>query len=404
MPDSGAVFERPPYALSTPPSPRPTTQSRLASVFAVRMAASHGLATFLVWVAFTAGSPATGVWVLAARALSSLAVPLVVGHVHDRGAIGPWLKVAAVVEAVAAASIAWFGWGEASPTVMVALSLLLGATSSLFDTLVHPLILAARPGRLRAHVLVGLSYDVAKVIGSSAVLALMVVWESPWPVMVVSLLALSGWRLTAPSVVREMADESDRATTGAADGAPRGATWRSLPLGPVVALTVVALLPGQMGVLQVVAADGSFFRYALLGTAFALGAVTGNLALQRVDVTHRGVTVAYLLCAASMLVSMIAPVLAFALYGVAMASYYQLTRALVVETADATAHGRLSAVMTSSSRVAGVIGSVVAAMLVHSPTVLHVAAAVVALVAAWLVRLGRAESPAELPTALATAR
>ena len=78
----------------------------IATLFGARMAASHGLNIFLVWLAFTQQSHAAAAWVLVVRALSALAVPMVVGHLHDRGSIAPWLRAAAVVEAGAAASIA----------------------------------------------------------------------------------------------------------------------------------------------------------------------------------------------------------------------------------------------------------------------------------------------------------
>ena len=364
---------------------RRPTQARLATVFAARMAASHGLNTFLVWVAFTSHSVSTAGWVLVARAVAALAVPLAVGHLHDRGALQPWLRAASVVEALAAVSLAWFGWNGASSSAMVALSLLLGSTSSLFDTIVHPVLLAARPGRLRAHVMVGLSYDVAKVVGSSAVLALIVAWNSPWPVMAVSLLALAGWRL-------HVSDAPVPPVTGAPPAAPAAgsgfgadtavALWRAMPIGPVVALAVVALLPGQAGVLQVVLAEGSFRGYAALGTSFAVGAVLGNLLLQRVVVRRRAVAVAYAVCALAMVGALLAPLAAFALYGATMASYFQLTRVIVVESSAPEARGRVSAVMTAVVKVSSIAGSVVATAMVRHGTALFVAAAAVAVLAA----------------------
>lgn len=365
------------------------TQVRLATVFAARMAASHGLNTFLVWVAFTSHSVSTAGWVLVARAVAALAVPLAVGHLHDSGALRPWLRAASVVEALAAASLAWFGWSGASGVAMVALSLLLGSTSSLFDTIVHPMLLAASPGRLRPHVLVGLAYDVAKVVGSSVVLALIVAWNSPWPVMGVSVLALAGWRLDAgdeaeSSAAPGVAEATSRGPTApsATDGGSTIALWRAMPIGPVAALAVVALLPGQAGVLQVALAEGSFRWYAALGTSFALGAVAGNLLLQRVVVRRRAVAVAYVVCAVSMVGALVAPLVAFALYGATMASYYQLTRVIVVESSPPAARGRVSAAMTAVVKVASIGGSVLAAALVHHGRALFLAAAAVAVVAA----------------------
>ena len=360
------------------------TQIRLATVFAARMAASHGLNTFLVWVAFTSHSVSTAGWVLVARAVAALAVPLAVGHLHDRGSLRPWLRGASVVEALAAASLAWFGWSGASGAAMVALSLLLGSTSSLFDTIVHPMLLTARPSRLHAHVLVGLSYDVAKVIGSSAVLALIVAWNSPWPVMGVSLLALAGWRLQGgDGSTASPAASASSTSDGRGFGADATvALWRAMPLGPVVALAVVALLPGQAGVLQVVLADGSFRGYAALGTSFAVGAVLGNLLLQRVVVRRRAVAVAYAVCALSMVGALLLPLVAFALYGATMASYYQLTRVIVVESSAPEARGRVSAAMTAVVKVASIGGSVIATAMVHHGRALFLAAASVALLAA----------------------
>ena len=84
------------------PAAQHRSQTYFASVFAARMASSHALNTYLVWLAFTSKSVSTAGWVLVARAVSALVVPAVVGHVHDRGRIGPWLRVCAVVEAVGA--------------------------------------------------------------------------------------------------------------------------------------------------------------------------------------------------------------------------------------------------------------------------------------------------------------
>lgn len=358
------------------------TQIRLASVFAARMAASHGLNTFLVWVAFTSHSVSTAGWVLVARAVAALVVPLAVGHLHDRGSLRPWLRGASVAEALAAASLAWFGWNGTSGAAMVALSLLLGSTSSLFDTIVHPMLLTARPGRLKAHVLVGLSYDMAKVVGSSAVLALIVTWNSPWPVMGVSLLALAGWRLQGGDDPTASSKAPSSSVAGGFGADATVALWQEMPLGPVVALAVVALLPGQAGVLQVVLAEGSFRWYAALGTSFAVGAVLGNLLLQRVVVRRRAVAVAYVMCALSMVGALLVPFAAFALYGATMASYFQLTRVIVVESSAPEARGRVSAAMTAVVKVASIGGSVIATAMVHHATALFVAAASVALVAA----------------------
>jgi len=404
-------------------------QSRLAAIFAVRMASSHGLAMFLIWLAFERESAATAGWVLVVRAVASLVVPLAVGHLHDQGRLGPWLKVCAVIEAVGAMVLAWVGWNGGSAVVMITLSVLLGATQSLFDTILHPMLLAARPGRWRTHVLVGLSYDVAKVVGSSVVLALFVVWESPIPVMVVSLLALAGWRLRLAPVGEAAMDEAavgeaphgeapagecaestagDDAVVAPAESAAaveaehlapvaRGdrARWRSMPFGPVAALGVVALLPGQAAVLQVAAADDSFARFAVLGTSFALGAIGGNLWLQRVVVRRRGIGLAYLLTAFSVAWAMVEPVSAFALYGTSMTCYYQLTRVIVVEAAEPAERGRVSAAMTAVSKVCGVGGSVVAAAAaaVDHPAILHLGGGAIALVASAAVGLGGRRSP-----------
>ena len=362
------------------------------------MAASHGLAMFLIWLAFERESAATAGWVLVVRAVASLVVPLAVGHLHDQGRLGPWLKVCAVIEAVGAMVLAWVGWNGGSAAVMITLSVLLGATQSLFDTVLHPMLLAATPSRWRSHVLVGLSYDVAKVIGSSVVLALFVVWESPIPVMAVSLLALAGWRLRVvphpagdvgvePPVIR-----SDRVGEGAGSGDDHRPGWRTMPVGPVAALGIVALLPGQVAVVQVAAADDSFTGFAVLGTAFAVGAIAGNLALQRLVTSRSAIAAAYVLTATALVWSLIEPVSAFALYGLSIAGYYQLSRVVVVEAAAPEVRGRVSATMTAVSKVSGVVGSVVAAALVDHPIGLASGGAVVALGAAMTVgRSGRRE-------------
>lgn len=353
---------------------RQPTQAQVAAVFAARMAASHGLATYLVWLAFTSQSAATAGWVLVARAVAALIVPLVVGHVHDRGSVGPWLRSCAVIEAAAAMNLAWMGWSGASGGWMIALSLIIGSTTALFDTVAFPLLLGARPSRLRPHVLVGLAYDVAKVLGSSVVLAMLVVWDSPVPVMAVSVLALAGWWL----------QPADGDRTEDADGA-LASPWRSMPLAPVVALSIVSVLTTQVSVFQVVAADDSFRRYALLGTAFAVGAVSGNLVLQRVHVTPRAVSASYLVAAFSTLLSMVAPLPAMVVYGAAMAGYYQLTRVLVVEASPPEARGRVAAAMTAITKFIAVGGSALGAALVTHRSTLYLTSTAIAVVAAAVV-------------------
>ena len=359
------------------------TQVRVASVFSVRMAASHALNTYLVWLAFTSKSASTAGWVLVARALSALVVPMAVGRVHDRGSLAPWLRLCAVVEAVGAVTLAWVGWHGAASVVMVGISLALGATSSLFDTAVYPLLLEGEPGRLRPHVLVGLSYDVAKVVGSSLVLALLAVWHSPLPVMAVSLLSLAGWNLTSRRPV---------AGTTEPDGEHVGSVWRAMRIAPVVALALVALLPAQVSVFQVVGAHHSFGRYGVLGTVFALGAVTGNLWLQRLRSTIGNTAIAYMAAGASLLLALWQPTLAFFGYGVSIAVYYQLTRVLVIEAAPLPLRGRVSAAMTAPTKLVAVAGGAIAPHLVPHHTALHVAAGAVAAVCAAAVLTGRRQA------------
>lgn len=373
------------------------TQARVAALFGARMAASHGLNIYLVWLAFTQQSHAAGAWVLVVRAISSMTVPMIVGRSHDRGSIAPWLRVAALVEAGAAASVAWLGWSGASSTAMVLLSLLLGATSGLFDTLVHPMVLGARPSRLRPHVLVGLSFDVAKVIGSSIVLLLLVAWDSPWPVMSVSLLSLVGWRLRPvdPPAAVTSSTVADVSVDVSADGT--GSTrsmWRDMPRAPVVALMVVALLPGQLNVLNVLAADGSFRMYAVVATSFAIGAVVSNLSLQRIRVSTDAIALEYVLLAVAMLLTLVSPVLAFFAYGASMAGYFQMTRVVVVESGPAGNQGRAAATLVAASRTVGVLGSVLATSLLGSPAILAVGAAVLAVVAAGVVRTSKRSAAA----------
>ena len=339
------------------------TQRYFATVFAARMASSHALNTYLVWLAFTSRSVTTAGWVLVARAASALVVPVVVGHVHDRGRIGPWLRVCAVVEAVGAITLAWVGWHGAAAWAMVGISLALGATSSLFDTAVYPLLLSGTPGRLRPHVMVGLSYDVAKVVGSSLVLALLAVWHSPWPVMCVSVLSLAGWRLTSGRSAAETGVESEPLSTGL--------VWNSMPLGPVVALALVAILPAQVSVFQWASAHHSFARYGVLGTVFALGAVTGNLGLQRLRTTHGLAACAYLCTAVSLVVSVWQAEVGFFGYGVAVATYYQLTRVLVIEAAPVELRGRVSAAMTAPTKLVAVAGGALAPHLVQHRSTLY---------------------------------
>lgn len=342
------------------------------------MAASHALNTYLVWLAFTSKSASTAGWVLIARALSALVVPMAVGRVHDRGSLAPWLRLCAVVEAVGAVTLAWVGWHGAAGVVMVGISLALGATSSLFDTAVYPLLLEGTPGRLRPHVLVGLSYDVAKVVGSSLVLALLAVWHSPVPVMVVSVLSLAGWNLTG----RRSSSSADTVEQ------PDGSVWHSMRIAPVVALAVVAVLPAQVSVFQVVGAHHSFGRYGVLGTVFALGAVAGNMWLQRLHSNTMNTALAYLSAGGSLLLALWQPTLAFFGYGVSIAVYYQLTRVLVIEAAPVPLRGRVSAAMTAPTKLVAVVGGAIAPHLVPHHTALHVAAAVVAAVCAGIVLTG----------------
>jgi hypothetical protein len=274
---------------------------------------------------------------------------------------------------------------------MVGISLALGATSSLFDTAVYPLLLSGTPGRLRPHVMVGLSYDVAKVVGSSLVLALLAVWHSPWPVMCASVLSLAGWRLTDGSV--------DDVEVGTTDPPMRESVWHAMPLGPVVALAVVSLLPAQVSVFQWVSADHSFTRYGVLGTVFALGAVTGNLILQRLHSTRSLTALAYIGAGASLVVSVWLPEVGFFGYGISVATYYQLTRVLVIEAAPVSLRGRVSAAMTAPTKLVAVVGGAVAPHLVHHRGTLYGAVVAVCVLSAASARSGRRPNSSRIAAA-----
>ena len=88
------------------------------------------------------------------------------------------------------------------------------------------------------------------------------------------------------------------------------------------------------------------------------------------------------MCALSMVGALLVPFAAFALYGATMASYFQLTRVIVVESSAPEARGRVSAAMTAVVKVASIGGSVIATAMVHHATALFLAAATVAMVAA----------------------
>lgn len=360
---------------------RTPTQLRLAGTFALRLSASHALSQYLAWLAFTRGSAGFAGVVLAVRAATGLLVPLVVGRMHDHGGLRPVLRCAAVVEALAAVALVWVGSTSGSGGALaIVLALLLGATGTLFDTAVFPILLTGRPGRLRSHVLVGLSYDAAKIAGSSVVLALLAVSDSPVPVMIVSLLALSGWRLATHS---SEAGVPDSARPGATRAATRHLS--SALRTPLIALGVVTLLPGQLVVFQSALADGSFARFAILGTLFACGAVAGNLALQRVPVAVSMLSAAYLTVALGLLLALVAPLPAMALFGAGTSAYYQLTRALVVSNAPEELRGRASGVMAMTGKTIGALGSILAASATqHGAALLLVSAAVCATLAALL--------------------
>jgi MFS family permease len=348
----------------------------MAAIFAARISASHGLSLYLAWLAFTEGSAALGGAVLAVRALLGFCVPLLVGRLHDRDRILPWLRVASVVEAGAAIAVAWLrGTDSSTGWVLVVLSLLLGITSSLFDTAVFPLLLAARPGRLKAHVLMGLAFDVAKVAASSVVLALLSVWSSPVPVMIVCSLSLVGWRLTTFPTAPEPQITPEAAVSRSARGGGAALT----------ALGMVALLPGQLIAYQTLLADGSFRSYAVLGTVFAVGAILGNLLLQRAAVTAVNIAVSYLVTGAGLLVALRFPSWGLFCFGAGTAAYYQLTRALVVAAAPPERRGRAAGRLAAVSKLTGVLGAAAAAAAFTHPDVMVALGAAVCFAAAAVV-------------------
>jgi hypothetical protein len=360
--------------------PRPS-QVRVAATFALRMSASHALALYLAWLSFTKGSAALAGVVLALKAGTGLLVPLLVGRAHDRGSLRPWLRVAALLEAVAAVALVAVRSAETTNSAAAAgLALILGATAALFDTAVYPLVLAGKPGRLRAHVVVGLSFDLAKIAGSSVVLALLAGWSSPVPVMLVAGLSLFGWRLAAP-VSRDEGRRNQRDENQPADGA---SLWNTPRVAAVAAACLVSLLPGQLLAYQTALAHGSFRTFALLGTVFAVGAVVGNVVLQRTAVSAATVALGYCIGAGALAAALAVPMVGMAAYGFAAAFHVQLTRALVVGSAPALLQGRASGVTTAVTKVFAVFGALIAGWLMQRSNVLIVGGAGVYALAALL--------------------
>lgn len=360
------------------------SQRRVTVTFALRMSASHALTLYLAWLSYTRGSVSLAAAVLALRAATGLLVPLAVGRLHDRGRVWMVLRAAAVVEAAAAvALVAVHAADTTNGLVAVVLAALLGATAALFDTVAYPLVLAAVPSRLQPHVMVGLAYDVAKIAGSSVVLALLAVSSSPFPVMAVCCLSLSGWSLArpaaAPPTARTDATEhpADPAAVPAAVSAVKAGgdsagvrVWTTARTATLAANAAANLLPTQLVAYQTAMAEGSFSSFALLGTVFAAGAVLGNLALQRTATAARSATAGYLLGAAAMLVMIVSPTIGMALYGFAAAVFSQLTRALVVGTVPADRQGRAAGTATATTRLCGVLGAMLAARWIARPFLL----------------------------------
>lgn len=364
------------------------SQLRIATTFALRTSASHALSLYLAWLAFTKGTAALAGVVLALRAATGLVVPLAVGRLHDRGGLRPLLKASAVIEAVAAVALTAVRSSSLNSSVLaVSLALVLGSTSALFETVVYPLVLAGRPGKMKPHVMVGLSFDVAKIAGSSVVLALLAVWHSPIPMMAVSALSLAGWQLAGPA--REGPSTTAREETQQSVRVTRAVVWTLQRLTAVGAIALVALLPGQLVAYQTALAEDSFRAFAILGTAFAVGAVIGNLILQRVAVSVTATSIAYAGAAISFIVSLWMPVLSMVLLGVGVAAYYQLTRALVVGTAPAALQGHVAGWMTAASKVCGVIGALVASQLTHHTQTLLIAGCAVMIAAALALCLAK---------------
>lgn len=371
---------------------RRPSQAQLAVTFALRMSASHALSLYLAWLSYTKGSASLAGIVLALRALTGLIVPLAVGAVLDRGGLRPWLRLAAVVEATAAIALVGVRSAESTnSTTAAALALLLGATSALFDTAVYPLVLAGKPGRFQAHVVVGLSFDLAKIAGSSVVLALLAVWSSPVPVMFVASLSLFGWRLAArtPGHCR-----AGRASREQHDDGTR--LWNGERVATVAAACLVALFPGQLTAYQTALAHGSFGTFAVLGTLFAGGAVVGNVVLQRTRVSLFTAALGHAVGATALVAALIAPAVGVALYGFAAAFCSQLTRALVVGSAPAARQGRASGTMTAVTKVFAVFGAVITGSLLERSSVLLAGGIAVYAIAgtalAWLFQRRHARS------------
>ena len=346
----------------------PPSQLRISTTFALRTSASYALSLYLAWLAFTKGTVALAGVVLALRAATGLVVPLAVGRLHDRGGLRPLLKASAVIEAVAAVALTALRSSSLDSSVLaVVLALLLGSTSALFETAVYPLVLAGRPGKMKPHVMVGLSFDIAKIAGSSVVLALLAVWSSPIPMMMVSALSLAGWWLAEAVKITPLRSragiETDTFQRKRDDeGAP---IWNAQRLTAVIALAFIAFLPGQGVAYQTAYADGSFALFAILGTAFGLGATIGNLTLQRITVNASAIAVAYTVAAAGFLIGFYSPVGGTTIVALGVAGYYQLTRAFVVGSAPSHLQGHAAGWMTAASKVCGVFGAFIASRLTH---------------------------------------
>jgi hypothetical protein len=225
-----------------------------------------------------------------------------------------------------------------------------------------------------------LSFDLAKIAGSSVVLALLAGWSSPVPVMLVAGLSLFGWRLAAP-VSRDEGRRNQRDENQPADGA---SLWNTPRVAAVAAACLVSLLPGQLLAYQTALAHGSFRTFALLGTVFAVGAVVGNVVLQRTAVSAATVALGYCIGAGALAAALAVPMVGMAAYGFAAAFHVQLTRALVVGSAPALLQGRASGVTTAVTKVFAVFGALIAGWLMQRSNVLIVGGAGVYALAALL--------------------
>lgn len=318
-----------------------------AVAFGSRLAAAQAASLIVVFAAFSEFGPLVGGLVTAARSTPSVVFPLMAGWCYDRWSPRRVIIAAAAMELFALALVPF---ALDSVLGLLAVAVLVGMAASVFETVVTPMLRDLGARALASSVYTGLAFDGGKIAAAA------LTW------------AASGslWAAVAVCLVLDVLGVTSLARR-APERLPREGRLQGVSVGPLLrSLGVFALLGASSGSLlfwQGMLAGDAPEAFFVVNVSVAAGAVCGNLSLARWGAARRSTQLAAAVSGVALGVMYAAgpDALVFlgvgaALWGAAVAWWFQAFRMHLVALAPPGSRGRASGLFMMTSR-ASIMGS-----------------------------------------------